>query len=55
MTRTASGVLYGLVMVAVIVGVDLLFFRDLPWARLASNVGIVLLFGAFYVRFFGSS
>jgi len=55
MTRTAGGVLYGLVMVAVIVGVDLLFFRYLPWARLASNVGIVLLFGAFYVRFFGSS
>jgi len=55
MTRTAGGVLYGLVMVAVIVGVDLLFFRDLPWARLASNVGVVLLFGAFYVRFFGSS
>ena len=41
---------YVLVMVAIIVGVDVLFFRDLPWARLASNVGIVLLFGAFYFR-----
>ena len=38
-------------MVAVIVGVDLLFFRDYFWPRLAANVGIVLVFGAFYVRF----
>jgi hypothetical protein len=55
MGRTAIGVLYGLVMVAVIVAVDLLFFRSHPWPRLAANVGIVLLFGAFYVRFMGSS
>lgn len=38
-------------MVAVIVGVDILFFRDLPWERLAANVGIVLIFVAFYLRF----
>jgi hypothetical protein len=38
-------------MVGIIVAVDILFFRDLPWARLASNVGIVLVFGAFYFRF----
>jgi hypothetical protein len=46
-------VLYVLVMVAVIVGVDLLFFRskDWFWERLAANVGIVLVFGAFYFRF----
>jgi hypothetical protein len=37
--------------VAVIVGVDLLFFRSQAWLRLATNIGIVLLFGAFYVRF----
>ena len=52
--RTAMGVLYGLAMVAVIVAVDLLFFRDHPWPRLAANFGIVLLFGAFYVRFLGT-
>jgi hypothetical protein len=42
-----------LVMVAVIVGVDLLFFRHNTWfwERLAANVGIVLVFGAFYFRF----
>jgi hypothetical protein len=44
-------VLYILAMVAVVVGVDVLFFRHQVWARLAANVGIVLVFGAFYVRF----
>jgi len=51
MGRTATGVLYALAMVAVVVGVDVLFFRDHAWARLAVNVGIVLVFGAFYFRF----
>jgi hypothetical protein len=55
MRMPAVGVLYALVMVAVIVGVDLLVFRDLPWPRLAFNVGVVLVFGAFYVRLFVSS
>jgi hypothetical protein len=52
-----ANVLYALVMVAVVVGVDLLFFRDKTWVweRLAANVGIVLVFGAFYFRFPGSS
>ena len=45
-----------LIMIAVVVGVDVLFFRDRTWfwERLAANVGIVLLFGAFYFRFSGS-
>lgn len=51
MGRTATGVLYVIAMAAVIVGVDVLFFRHYAWERLASNVGIVLLFGAFYFRF----
>jgi hypothetical protein len=38
-------------MIAAIVGVDVVFFRHHFWARLAANVGIVLLFAAFYVRF----
>ncbi len=38
-------------MVAVIIGADVLFFRDRPWERLLANVGIVLVFGAFYLRF----
>ena len=57
MGNPGIGVLYVLAMVAVVVGVDLLFFRDKTWfwERLAANVGIVLLFGAFYFRFLGSS
>jgi hypothetical protein len=53
MARPTIGVLYALAMVAVVVGVDLLFFRHKTWfwERLAANVGIVLLFGAFYFRF----
>ena len=45
--------LYGLAMAAVIVGVDLAFFRNRFLERLMANVGIVLVFGAFYLRFFG--
>ena len=43
--------LYVAVMIAVIVFVDILFFRNRFWARLMVNVGIVLVFGAFYLRF----
>jgi hypothetical protein len=39
--------LYVLALVAVVVGVDVLFFRHHFWPRLAVNVGIVLVFGAF--------
>jgi hypothetical protein len=49
--RAAAAVLYVLVMIAVVVGVDILFFRHHFWARLLVNVGIVLVFAAFYVRF----
>ena len=57
MGNPGIGVLYVLAMVAVVVGVDLLFFRDKTWfwERLAANVGIVLLFGTLYFRFLGSS
>jgi hypothetical protein len=51
MGRQALIVLYVLAMVAVIVGVDILFFRHQFWARLLVNVGIVLVFAAFYFRF----
>lgn len=44
-------VLYVVALVAVVVGVDVLFFRGHFWERLAANVGIVLVFGAFYFRF----
>lgn len=44
-------VLYLLVMVAVVVGADVLFFRHHFWVRLIGNVGIVLVFVAFYLRY----
>lgn len=49
--RQVTVVLYVMAMVAVIVGVDISFFRNLLWPRLAVNIGIVLVFGAFYFRF----
>jgi hypothetical protein len=50
MARLAA-VLYVVAMVGLIVGVDVLFFRSHSWARLAVNVGIVLVFVGFYFRF----
>jgi hypothetical protein len=46
-------VLYVVAMVVVIVGVDLLFFRNQTLERLAVNIGLVLVFAAFYLRFVG--
>ena len=42
---------YVVAMVAIIVGVDIRFFRNRFWERLTVNVGIVLVFAAFYLRF----
>ena len=55
MPKTIYSTLYALLMVALIVGVDLLFLRDQPWLRLAVNVGIVLAFGIGYFVFFRRS
>jgi hypothetical protein len=51
MERQATVVLYVLAMVAVIVGVDVLFLRHHFWLRLIINVGIVVVFGVFYLTF----
>ena len=40
-----------LALVAVVAGVDVVCFRNQFWARLMANVGIVLVFGAFSLRF----
>jgi hypothetical protein len=49
--RTAM-VLYVAAMVAIIVGLDFAFFRNRFWERLMVNIGVVLVFAAFYLRFF---
>ena len=51
MGRQAVVVLYVLAPVAVVVGVDVLLFRNRFWERLMVNVGIVLVFAAFCLRF----
>jgi hypothetical protein len=51
MGRRAAVVLYVLALVAVVVGVDVLFFRHQLWERLVVNIGIVLVFAAFGLRF----
>lgn len=44
-------VAYVAAMIAIVVIVDLLFFKNHFWARLIANVGIILVFLAFYLRF----
>ena len=51
MRRQAAVALYVLVLVAVVVGVDVLFFKHEFWERLIVNVGIVVAFALLYLRF----
>ena len=51
MGRQVAVVLHGAAMVAIIIGVDVMFFKNHFYGRLAVNLGIVLVFGAFYFRF----
>jgi hypothetical protein len=51
MGRQATAVLYVVLMAAIVVAVDFLFFRNRFWERLIVNIGIVLVFAAFYLRF----
>ena len=51
MARQAVVVLYLVLMAALVVSVDVLFFRNRFWERLMANAGIVLVFLAFYFKF----
>jgi hypothetical protein len=51
MGKQVAVVLSVVAMAAVIVGVDVVFFRNRFWERLTVNVGILLVFAAFYSRF----
>ncbi len=46
-----ASIIYGIAMVAIIVAVDILFFKNQLRERLLANAGIVLVFAAFYLRF----
>lgn len=43
--------LYIFALIIVVVSVDVMFFKDRFWERLMANIGIVLVFAAFYLRF----
>ena len=51
MTRPLSLIVYVSVLTVVVVTIDLLFFRNRFTERLIANIGIVLIFAAFYLRF----
>jgi hypothetical protein len=51
MGKQVAIALYVVAMAAVIVGVDIAFFRNRFFERLIVNIGIVLVFVAFYLRF----
>lgn len=51
MEQSATVALYVLLLGGIIFGVDFLFFRNRVWERLIVNIGIVLVFAAFYLRF----
>jgi hypothetical protein len=51
MGRRLVVALYVLALVAIVVCVDVLFFRHRLWERLMVNVEIVLVFATFYLRF----
>ncbi len=51
MPKNTYVVLYVLSMIAVVVIVDVLFFKNRFLERLLVNIGIVLVFAAFYLRF----
>jgi preprotein translocase subunit SecE len=53
MGRQVAVALYVVAMAAVIVGLDVAFFRNRFWERLIANIGVVLVFVAFYLRFLG--
>ena len=52
MSETAAGAVFATLIVATIVALDLAFFRHHAIERLAVNIGIVLVYGVLYWRYF---
>ena len=51
MDRSAINAIYVLAMVTTVVTIDILFFRYRFWERLMANIGIVMVYVAFYLAF----
>jgi hypothetical protein len=49
MDRQIAIALFVLLMGAIVIGVDVAFFRDRFWERLIANIAIVLAFAVFYL------
>jgi len=52
MSRGWPAAVFLILLVAVVVSVDIFFFRHHVWLRLMVNIGIVLVFISLYLRFF---
>lgn len=51
MGKTGTNIIYVIAMVLTVVVVDFAFFKNHTTERLAANIGIVLIYVAFYYRF----
>lgn len=51
MVRSTMPILFIALLAGTIVVVDVLFFRGRFWERLMANIGIVLVYCAFFLRF----
>jgi len=51
MGKNAVIVMYILAMVATVVTMDILFFKHRFWERLLANIGVVMVYIAFYLTF----
>jgi len=51
MAKTAYMVIFFVLMIGCVVGVDVLFLSTHFWARLIANITIVVVFGAVYFAF----
>ena len=51
MARNTMIVLFIVALIITVVSVDLLFFKNRFWERLIANIGIVMVFAAFGLKY----
>lgn len=51
MSKNTVNIIYILAMIFTVVVIDIVFFRHSFWERLIANIGIVLVYVAFYFSF----
>ena len=50
--KTTAQIIYVLLMISTVVVIDIAFFKNHTAERLAANIGVILLYVAFYYRYF---